>query len=189
MSDAREMLIEDICMYLGAKNINIQDIKNELYIVVNNYAVEKETTEIVEYEGDVNEILIKRFLASKTIQGCTQRTIRFYAAELKRFNAFVNKPFTQVTADDIRYLTAKKLTIDKVSKTTVGNTQRCLSSFFAWMEKEEITEKKHNAQSGKDEEREKEEKSIHRDRHRKNKGWMQDRKGQVSCRSAPFHMV
>lgn len=141
MSDAREMLVEDICMYLGAKNINIQDIKNELYIVVNNYAVEKETTEIVEYEGDVNEILIKRFLASKTIQGCTQRTIRFYAAELKRFNAFVNKPFTQVTADDIRYLTAKKLTIDKVSKTTVGNTQRCLSSFFAWMEKEEITEK------------------------------------------------
>lgn len=141
LNDEREQLVTEICMYLKSKNIDISEIKNELYIVVNNYSIHKETTEISIYEGDINENLINRFLASKTIQGCTKRTIRHYQIELKNFSDFINKPLTQASADDVRYMSAKRLTVDKVSKTTVGNTQRVLSSFYAWMTKEEIIEK------------------------------------------------
>lgn len=140
-NDEKENLVTEICMYLKSKNIDTSDIKNELYIVINNYSVHKETTELSIYEGDINEKLINRFLASKTIQGCTERTIRLYRTEISNFAIFINKPLTQATADDIRYMSAKMLTVDKVSKTTVGNRQRALSSFYAWMTKEEIIDK------------------------------------------------
>lgn len=140
-TNERETLVTDICMYLTTKGIDITDIKQELYIVVNNYEVQKTTTEIVPYEGDVNEKLIKRFIASKTVQGCTKRTLEFYSHELILFAQFINKSFTQVTADDVRYYTAVKMTVDKVSRTTAGNKWRVLSTFYAWMTKEEIVDK------------------------------------------------
>ena len=43
----------------------------------------------------------------------------------------------EITADDIKLYLAKKLRVDKVAKTTVDNSRRALSSFYAWMVKNE----------------------------------------------------
>ena len=137
--NAKEELIDSLTIMLKGKGLN--DIRNELYIVMNNYNVEKTTRELTVYEGDINEQLLKRYIMSKTIQGCTKRTIQQYTTELKKFSDFANKPFTEVTPEDVKYYLATKKVRDKVSKTTVGNMWRCLSAFYAWMTNEDIIQK------------------------------------------------
>lgn len=137
--NAKEELINSLVLL--AQNKGMEDIRYELYLILNDYEVQKATTELVVYQGDVNEQILKRYIMSKTVQGCTPRTIHVYKYELMRFSDFVNKPFTEVTSDDVKYYLATKRVRDKVSKATVAVTWRSLSAFYAWMTKEEIINK------------------------------------------------
>lgn len=137
--EAKEELINTLAIMMKQKGI--EEPKNDLYIIMNNYNVQRISTEISVYQGDVNEQLLKRYIMSKTIQGCTKRTIAFYRNELIMFARFVNKPFTEVISDDVKYYLATRRVRDRVSKTTAGNSWRCLSAFYAWMTKEEIVDK------------------------------------------------
>ena len=136
---AKEELINTLAIMMSGKGI--EDPKNDLYIIMNNYTIQRVSTEIVAYQGDINEQLLKRYIMSKTIQGCTKRTITAYKNELMMFARFVNKPFTEVRSEDVKYYIATRRVRDKVSKTTAGNSWRCLSAFYAWMTKEEIVNK------------------------------------------------
>ena len=139
--DERKNLVTEICLFLESRGISTKDIKNEIYIVINKYDVKKEVTDVVIYEGDINDRLLKRFIASKTIQGCTKRTLELYQYDMQKFIDFINKPLTDTTADDIRYYTATLLMSGRMCKTSAGNHQRVLSAFFGWMFKEEITQR------------------------------------------------
>lgn len=137
--NAKEELINSIVLLAHSKGM--EDIRYDLYLIMNDYEVQKATTELTVYQGDVNEQLLKRYIMSKTIQGCTPRTIQYYKAELMRFVNFMNKPFTEVTSDDVKYYLATKRVRDKVSKATLAGAWRSLSAFYAWMTKEEIISK------------------------------------------------
>lgn len=139
--DGKGEVIDKICMLLLNKGLDIAEVKNKLYILFREYSVQKASTELTIYEGDVNEKILQRYIMSKTIQGCTKRTIKFYKGSVMEFINFIGKPVTEVTADDIRYFLAKKRTVDKVSKTYAGNLWRNLSAFYGWLTKEEIINK------------------------------------------------
>lgn len=137
--NAKEELINTIALL--AQNKGIEDIKYDLYLILNDYDVQKVTTELTIYQGDVNEQLLKKYIMSKTIQGCTQRTIGYYKNTLQNFANFISKPLTEVTSDEVRYYLATRRVRDKVSKTTAGNEWRNLSAFYAWLTKEELVAK------------------------------------------------
>lgn len=136
---AKEELIDSLSIMMRQKGI--EDAKNELYIILNGYDIQRASTDIVIYQGDINEQILKRYVMSKTIQGCTKRTIIAYKNEIMMFARFTSKPFTEITSDDVKYYLATRRVRDKVSKTTAGNSWRCLSAFYAWMTKEEIIDK------------------------------------------------
>ena len=77
------------------------------------------------------------FMVSKKIEGCTDRTLDFYSREIRNFGRAVQKPWEDVTADDIRYFIAEKAMRNNNSKTTQDNTLRILRSFFGWLASEE----------------------------------------------------
>ena len=137
--NAKDELINALTMMLKEKGI--EDAKYDLYIIMNDYDIEKVSTDITVYQGDVNDQILKRYIVSKTIQGCTNRTIKLYRDEILKFSSFINKTFTEVTSDDVKFYLAVKKTKDKVSKTTMGNIWRCLSAFYGWMTKEDIVSK------------------------------------------------
>lgn len=139
MDDEKGELIDRICMI--DRSVDALSFKQNLYIILRNYRVERETFEIAQYEGDVNENIIKKFLISKTVKGCTESTIRCYKAYLIAFADYVNKPLTQVQPDDIRVYIAEKAIKDKVSKEYQRNIWRGLSSFYGWALIEEIITK------------------------------------------------
>lgn len=139
--DGKEEIIDKICMLLLNKGLDVTEIKNQLYILLREYSIQKASTELTVYEGDVNEKILQRYIMSKTIQGCTKRTIKCYTYSIQHFIEFIGKPVTEITEDDVRYFLAKKRTVDKVSKTYAADLWRYLSAFYAWMTKEDIVNK------------------------------------------------
>lgn len=130
----KEELINQLTLLLHeATSADMEDIKNALFIVFKNYEVKSSKKEIQVYRGNVNEELLKRFLLSKKVQGCTDKTLKAYANTARMAFRKIPKVVTDWTVDDIRIFSAYRLTRDHVSKRTLSSDQRCLSSFFTWL--------------------------------------------------------
>lgn len=118
-----------------------EDIKAQLTIILSDYAIEKKSTEIAIRTDDVNDYFIKLFLASKAAGGRTDKTLKAYRTYLTKILNGINKNADEITADDIKLYLAKKLRMDKVTKVSVDNERRVLSSFYEWMLRNEHIEK------------------------------------------------
>ena len=129
-------LIVTLTPYL--KGLAPQDLRLRLDIILKDYEVTKASNELTVYQGDVNDITLKRFLAAKIAQGCSKRTIGYYRDSIRLTLEKIGKPYTDVTADDIRLYLAMRIYRDQVTKTTANNERRNLSAFYGWLQKEEI---------------------------------------------------
>lgn len=141
VSDERKKLIEDICNYLMPIVSDLSEVESNLYIILNRYEIMSRCTELAEMQVDRNEFLLKRFLLAKAVQGCADRTLDFYRKSIKKILEEMNKTVDDITADDIRYYMAIRKSRDHVSKVTIGNEQRNLSSFFTWLHNEEYIQR------------------------------------------------
>ena len=133
---AREDLRQKLCMMLIGKGINDADI--EIDAILGEYEVQDRVTEIAIRSEDRNEYLFKKFLTAKIVKGCTDRTVDFYKKELIFIFDRLHKTADEVTTDDIRYYLAIRQKRDKISKTTANNELRVLSSFYQYLQAEEI---------------------------------------------------
>ena len=77
------------------------------------------------------------FLSAKKLEGCSERSLRYYTSTLSRFAAEVIKPIHEITTDDIRDYLTRYSHDGRVSKVTVDNVRRVLSSCFSWLEEED----------------------------------------------------
>lgn len=117
------------------------EVKNEVFMVLDPYEITSRSTEIVVTDKDHIALYVKRFLASKKVQGCTDRTVYHYGKELGRFFRDVQMNPEDVKPDDIRRYLAVKQTRNHNSLTTVQNSSRVISSFYAWMVSEDYMSK------------------------------------------------
>lgn len=83
------------------------------------------------------EEYVELFLAAKRLEGCSERSLRYYASTLARFISIVIKPAHEVTTDDIRDYLTDYSRDGRAGKTTVDNIRRVISSFFSWLEEED----------------------------------------------------
>lgn len=84
-----------------------------------------------------NRDLIDKFLSSKRIEGCSEKTINYYSSTICACIEEVGLPIVDIGTDDLRtYLTAYQQSHD-VSKVTIDNIRRILSSFLSWLEDED----------------------------------------------------
>ena len=137
VTDEKENLINELCMYLAPVVPDLQMAKSDLYMLLNKYEVTSRCTEVAVLQQDRNDYLLRQFLIAKQVKGCTKRTLEFYATENRKILRQIGKTVDDITAEDIRYYMALRLRRDKVSKVTVGNEIRCLGSFFGWLYAEE----------------------------------------------------
>lgn len=136
----KESLEEKIVnmMMCHLPDANAQDLRMELQIILQPYHVEQHKTELVVYEGDKNVLMMERFFSAKLAKGLSIRTIKFYKQSLTHFFRRVGKPYDEITPDDIRLYLALRIQRDKISKTAANNERRNVSSFYGWLQKEEI---------------------------------------------------
>lgn len=139
--DEKQICIEEIINHLIMRNMPeewVDITRGVLHLQLATYKVEKETKELIPYEGDVNEGLIMRFLVSKRVSGRSEQTIAYYGTEIRKAVHRIGKIVTKITTDDIRLLLAKREIEDQVSRVTINNERRALSSFFTWLHDEGI---------------------------------------------------
>lgn len=79
---------------------------------------------------------LKLFLDAKRIEGCSERTIKYYEATIKHYLLRQAASVRTVTTDEIRSYLSEYQGINNCSKVTVDNVRRNLSSFFSWLEEE-----------------------------------------------------
>ena len=88
-------------------------------------------------ELDENTAMIESFISSKQIEGCSDRTIKYYKEIIDKFNDSFDKSIKRISTEEIRsYLSNYKET-STCGSTTIDNIRRVLSSFFSWLEDED----------------------------------------------------
>lgn len=141
ITDERQNLINRICMHFSERVDDLEMLRSELYITLNDYEITNRCTELAETDQECLENVLKRFLVAKAVKGCSERTIQLYSMSVRKVFTEINKRVEDVTPDDIRLYMGMRLRRDGVSKVTVGNEIRSLSSFYAWATAEEIIQK------------------------------------------------
>ena len=122
-------------LYLDENQLLILD--ETLRKILDDFDIVECETEMTVKESKENSALLINFLASKHIEGCSERTIMYYRSTIEKMLETINKRIEYITTDDLRkYLTDYKNSTN-ASKTTVDNVRRVLSSFFSWLEDED----------------------------------------------------
>lgn len=79
----------------------------------------------------------KLFLEAKKIEGCSQRTIRYYEVTLNHFFGCVADPIRRISTERIRSYLSDYQKINNCGNSTIDNIRRNISSFFSWLEEED----------------------------------------------------
>lgn len=141
--DCKEEFILKVTSQLSHlfKNDEVKIINSVVWVTLGGYTMSKVTTELALPDEQDNFKLLKMFLMSKKVEGCTDRTIKYYGEEISKFLIDVKKPIKDITANDIRTHLARMVIEDKVSEVTSNNRRRNISSFFTWLLAEEYISK------------------------------------------------
>lgn len=85
--------------------------------------------------------LVQIFLSAKRVEGCSDKTVLYYDSTIRNVLNAVGKDIRDVTTDDLRIYLDRYQSANGVSKVTIDNIRRILSSFFAWLEDEDYITK------------------------------------------------
>lgn len=121
--------------------IPLDEIQAQFTIILSDYEVEKRNTELAIPNEEKNKRYLAAFLASKAAGGRSERTLHAYKSYLAKALLAMGKTVDEITSDDIKLYLAKKLRVDKISKVSVNNERRMLSTFFSWLHNNEIISK------------------------------------------------
>lgn len=81
---------------------------------------------------------MEAFITAKRIEGCSEKTLNYYRSTIDSMIVGIGKTAPQITTDDLReYLTNYQVQRNS-SKVTIDNIRRILSSFFSWLEDEDL---------------------------------------------------
>ncbi|MBR1810115.1 MAG: tyrosine-type recombinase/integrase [Clostridia bacterium] len=88
-------------------------------------------------EEDQNSKLVDLFLASKRVEGCSEKTLHYYKSTIDITLTEIGKDIRHIDTEDLRqYLTGYQQKKNS-SRVTIDNIRRILSSFFSWLEDED----------------------------------------------------
>lgn len=132
------------------ENQLITDIEQEMLVHLNNYQMEQLHKALTHYlrgitsahaadtEEKSNENYLTSFLAAKRVEGCSSKSLRYYESTLNNMFFALDKPIKHIITDDLRQYLDKYQQRNGASKATIDNIRRILSSFFSWLEEENI---------------------------------------------------
>lgn len=108
-----------------------------LHMTLLQYTVEASATE----DNAELQNYVKIFLAAKRVEGCSEKTVRYYDSTIRNVLMAIGKDTKDITTDDLRMYLDEYQSRSGASKVTIDNIRRILSSFFAWLEDEDYIPK------------------------------------------------
>ncbi len=83
-----------------------------------------------------NTALLDMFLSAKQVEGCSEKTLRYYRTTIVKMLSNLEMGVTHITTDELRQYLADYEQDSECSKANIDNIRRILSSFFSWLEDE-----------------------------------------------------
>lgn len=135
--DIREMIIRSVVAALQERVPDeiIATVQDVLVLELNQYEVQERCTAVTVSENSA-EGLLKRFVATKRIEGIADSTLKRYADENLKLIRFLQRPLYEVTTYDLRFYLSYRRQQGRVSNRTLDGMRRCFSSFFSWLSAE-----------------------------------------------------
>ena len=112
-------------------NAQLDRLKTTLDSVLTRYEV------ATELDSKSNEELTDKFIEAKRIEGCSEKTLSYYQKTIADTVSAIGKEVMHITTEDLRKYLTDYQDRKKISKVTVDNIRRILSSFFSWLEDED----------------------------------------------------
>lgn len=134
--DIRTEIINNVLQALADQQQEVQErVEAALHIQLQGYEVQKRTTEVIVHDGS-SLGMVRKFIATKRLEGKSEKTLRKYQPELERLVGFLSKKLYEVEIYDLRLYLALYKENKKVSNRTLDNIRKTISSFFSWMHDE-----------------------------------------------------
>ncbi len=133
MKDAKiAEVLQEMLPYLD--NSQMEQLQRVLQHTFWNCSVEeKQDGEPSEQTPDMVDL----FLASKRVEGCSEKTMTYYKATIEASINEIGKQIRHITTEDLRSYLTEYQRKRHSSRVTIDNIRRILSSFFSWLEDED----------------------------------------------------
>ena len=122
-------VLQRILPYLN--NHQLDQLKSTVDSVLTKYEIADDS--IIQS----SEELTSKFIEAKRIEGCSEKTLNYYRKTITDMLSGIEKEVMHITTEDLRKYLTDYQEKKKISKVTVDNIRRILSSFFSWLEDED----------------------------------------------------
>lgn len=110
----------------------VQDV---LTLELNQYEVQERCTAVAVTDNSA-EGQLRKYIATKRVEGLSDSTLRRYYDTNLALIRFVRKPLYDVTTYDLRFYLSYRRQQGGISNRTLDGMRRCYSSFFSWLSAE-----------------------------------------------------
>lgn len=132
----KQQIITDVVQHMLPHLDNMQ--LKELQKVLEHTLFDCEITKQEEKETtNENPKLVDDFVAAKRIEGCSEKTLKYYRTTIETMVTSIDKSIRHIQTEDLRSYLTDYQSKNQSSRVTIDNIRRILSSFFSWLEDED----------------------------------------------------
>ena len=115
-------------------NAQLKQLRQVMEQTLFHYEV---TGTVARQEEDDGNDLIAMFIAAKRIEGCSEKTLKYYQTTIDAMVTSLGKNVRHILTEDLRTYLTEYQSRHQSSRVTIDNIRRILSSFFSWLEDED----------------------------------------------------
>lgn len=132
--DARSEILEHVLTEMQGMlgGTELDALERILCEKLNNYELQERCTDIVVHD-DTATGLLKKFLATKRVEGKAESTLDYYNLQIGTFLLNCTRRIFELETFDLRFYLSEYKNKRKVGNRTLENIRKCLSSFFGWL--------------------------------------------------------
>ncbi len=125
-------IMQQMLVYLN--NAQLKKLKQVMEQTLHHYEVSGVD---IKTENDDSSVLIEKFIAAKRIEGCSEKTLKYYKSTIDVMAETLGKNVKLIITEDLRMYLTEYQSKNQSSRVTIDNIRRILSSFFSWLEDED----------------------------------------------------
>ena len=125
-------VVQEMLPYLD--NAQMKQLRDVMGRALFHYEV---TERMVSPGEDNSSELIGMFISAKRIEGCSEKTLKYYQTTIDAMVSSIGKSVRHILTEDLRTYLTEYQSKNGSSRVTIDNIRRILSSFFSWLEDED----------------------------------------------------
>lgn len=132
----KQQIITDVVQQMlpHLDNAQLKQLQKALEYTLFGYEITKQDEKEVTND---NPKLVEAFVAAKRIEGCSEKTLKYYRTTIDAMVSTTDKNIRHIQTEDLRSYLTDYQSKNQSSRVTIDNIRRILSSFFAWLEDED----------------------------------------------------